>query len=240
MRTRLSGTINNMMLETWTAGLSQSFFSLWNGIAMFLPTLVIAVIIVVIGWIVGSLLGRVVSQVVKSVNVDNALRKAGVEDTLKRGGVHLNSGNFLGSLVRWFIIAVFLVAAFDVLGLVQVNQFLYNVVLLYMPNVIVAVLVLLLAAVIGDALQRLVSASARTAEIKSAPLLGVIARWTIWVFGLLVALSQLGIAAPFIQTLFTGVVVAFSLALGLAFGLGGQEAAARFIEKTRQEITHRD
>lgn len=238
MRARLSGK-NKNMLQIWTAGLSQSFFSLWNGIAMFLPTLIIAVIIVVIGWIVGSLLGRVVSQVIKSVNVDNALRKAGVEDTLQKGGVHLNSGNFLGGLVRWFVIVVFLVAAFDVLGLVQVNQFLYNVVLLYMPNVIVAVLVLLLAAVIGDALQRLVSASARTAEIRSSALLGVVARWTIWIFGLLVALSQLGIAAPFIQTLFTGVVVALSLALGLSFGLGGQEAAARFIEKTRQEISHK-
>ncbi len=227
------------MLQTWTAGLSQSFFSLWNGVAMFLPTLIIAVIIVVIGWIVGSLLGRVVSQVIKSVNVDQALRKAGVEETLQKGGVHLNSGNFIGGLVRWFVIVVFLVAAFDVLGLVQVNQFLYNVVLLYMPNVIVAVLVLLLAAVIGDALQRIVSASARTAGLRSSALLGVVARWTIWIFGLLVALSQLGIAAPFIQTLFTGVVVALSLALGLSFGLGGQEAAARFIEKTRQEISHK-
>lgn len=229
-----------MTINTWTEGLSQSFFSLWNGIIVFLPDLIVAILIVVIGWIVGSLLGRLISQVIKSVNVDEALRKAGVEDTLRKGGVRLNAGNFIGALIRWFVIIVFLVAAFDVLGLTQVNQFLYNVVLLYLPNVIVAVLVLLLAAVIGDVMQKVVTTSARTAEIRSASLLGVVTRWTIWIFGLLVALSQLGIAAPFIQTLFTGVVVALSLALGLSFGLGGQDAAARFIEKTRQEITHKD
>jgi hypothetical protein len=189
---------------------------------------------------VGALLGRLVSQVIKSVRVDEALRKAGVDDTLRRGGVQLNSGHFVGGLVKWFIIVVFVVAAFDVLGLAQVNQFLSSVVLYYLPNVIVAVLVLLLAAVIGDVMQRIVTASARTAQFRSSNLLGAITKWAIWIFGLLVALAQLGIAAPFIQTIFTGVVVALSLALGLAFGLGGQDAAARFIEKTRQEITHRD
>ncbi len=234
------GHINNMILNTWTAGLSDSFFGLWDGVSSFIPNLVIAVIILVIGWLIGSLLGRFVSQIIKSINVDQALRQAGVEETLKRGGVHLNAGNFVGALVRWFVIVVFMVAAFDILGLTQVNRFLYEVVLNYLPNVIVAVLVLLLAAVIGDVMQKLVITSARTAEIKSSHFLGLVTKWTIWIFGILVALSQLGIAAPFIQTLFTGVVVALSLALGLSFGLGGQEAASRFIEKTRQEMTHKD
>lgn len=234
------GHINNMILNTWTSRLMDSFFGLWDGVASFIPNLVLAVIILVIGWLVGSLLGRFVSQIIKSINVDEALRKAGLESTLHRGGVRLNSGNFVGALVRWFVIVVFMVAAFDNLGLTQVNRFLSEVVLGYLPNVIVAVLVLLLAAVIGDVMQKLVVTSTRTAEIRSSHLLGVVTKWTIWIFGLLVALSQLGIAAPFIQTVFTGVVVALSLALGLSFGLGGQDAAARFIEKTRQEITHKD
>jgi len=229
-----------MTFDTWTAGLSQSFFSLWNGIISFLPNLIIAILIVIIGWVIGSLLGRFVSQIIKSLRVDEALRKAGVEDIVRRGGLHLNVGYFIGALVEWFVIIVFLIAAFDVLGLTQVNMFLYNVVLLYLPNVIVAVLVLLLAAVIGDVMQKVVVTSARAAEFRSAHLLGAVTRWTIWIFGLLVALSQLGIAQTFIQTIFTGVVIALSLALGLAFGLGGQDAASRFIEKTREEITRRD
>ncbi len=227
-------------MNTWTVGLQNSFTILWSEVIKHLPALVVALLIVIIGWAVGSLVGRFVSQVVKSARVDEFIRKTGVEDTLRKGGMHLNSGNFLGGLVKWFIITVFLVAAFDILGLTVVNQFLSGVVLEYLPRVIIAVLVLLLAGVIGDVMQKIVVTSARSAELRSAYLLGTVTRWAIWIFALLVALSHLGIAAQFVSTIFTGVIVALSLALGLSFGLGGQDAASRFIEKTRQEITHKD
>jgi hypothetical protein len=229
-----------MVLDTWGRVLTASFQDLWGGIAYFVPHLIIAIIIVVVGWVVGALIGRVVSQVIKSLRIDEALRRAGIEDALAKGGISLNSGNFIGGLVKWFIIVVFLVAAFDVLQLTQVNDFLQQVVLLYLPRVIVAVLILLVGAVIGDLMQKVVVTSARTAEIRSARFLGTVTKWAIWIFAVLVALSQLGIATVFVQTLFTGFVVALSLALGLSFGLGGQDAAARFIEKTRQEITHKE
>lgn len=227
-------------VTTWGNVLTMSFQNLWTGIMGFVPSLIIAILIVVIGWLVGALIGRVVSQIVKSLKVDQALRKAGVEEALSRGGIMLNSGNFLGGLVKWFIIAVFFVAAFDVLGLAQVNAFLQAVVLQYLPQVIVAVLILLVGAVIGDAMQRVVVTSARAAEIHSARFLGTVTKWAIWIFAVLTALYQLGIAAAFIQTIFTGVVVALSLALGLSFGLGGQEAAARFIDRVRSEISHKE
>jgi hypothetical protein len=229
-----------MIVETWGNVLARSFQDLWNGVIVFVPQLIVAILIVVIGWLIGALVGRVVSQIIRSLRVDEGLRKAGVEDALARGGVVLNSGGFVGALVKWFIIVVFLVAAFDVLGLTQVTQFLQGVVLYYLPQVIVAVLILMLAAVIGDVTQRIVTTSAKTAEIKSARFLGSFTKWAIWIFAILAALIQLNIATAFIQTLFTGIVVALSLAIGLAFGLGGQEAAARFIEKTRQEISHKE
>ncbi len=228
-----------MIIETWGAVLTQSFQDLWTGVITFVPNLVVAILIIVIGWLIGALIGRVVAQIIRSLKIDEVLRKSGVEDVLSRGGINLNSGVFLGDLVKWFIIVVFLVAAFDVLHLTQVNQFLQGVVLYYLPQVIIAVLILLLAAVIGDVMQRVVTASARTAEIKAARFLGSFTKWAIWIFGILAALLQLNIAAAFIQTLFTGVVVALSLAFGLSFGLGGQEAAARFIEKTKEEISHK-
>ncbi len=228
-----------MIIQTWGTVLTQSFQDLWAGVVTFVPNLVVAVLIIVIGWLIGALVGRVVAQIIRSLKIDEGLRKSGVEDALARGGINLNSGAFVGGLVKWFIIVVFLVAAFDVLHLTQVNQFLQGVVLYYLPQVIIAVLILLLAAVIGDVMQRIVTASARTAEIRSAHFLGSFTKWAIWIFGVLAALLQLNIASAFIQTLFTGVVVALSLAFGLSFGLGGQEAATRFIEKTRNEISHK-
>ena len=228
-----------MLLNTWGEVLTLSFQNLWVGVINFVPNLVIAVVILIIGWLVGALLGRAVSQVFKSLRVDEALRRAGFESFLRRGGSDLDSGAFVGALVKWFVIVVFLVAALDVLGLAQVNLFLQEVVLAYLPRVVAAALVLLVAGVVGDVTGRVVVTAARGAGIQSAHFAGAIARWAIWVFGILVALSHLGIAAAFSQTLFTGVVIAVSLALGLSFGLGGQGAAEKFIERLRGEMSHR-
>ena len=227
-----------MVLETSGQVLTESFQNLWSGVINFLPELIVALVIFIVGWIIAALLGRAVDQIVKAIKLDSALRSAGLEATLARAGFSLNSGRFLGELVKWFILVVFLVASLDVLGLTQVTQFLRQVVLLYLPQVIVAVLILLVAVVLADAMKKLVTASAKAANIKSAAFLGAITKWAIWVFAALAALFQLGIAAAFLQTLFTGIVVALSLAFGLAFGLGGQQAAARYLEHLRGEIKH--
>lgn len=228
-----------MLVDTWSEVLLRSFQDLWAGLVEYVPNLIVAIIIIVLGWIIGALIGRVVSQLFKSLKIDKALESAGVGKALERGGVALNSGAFVGALVKWFVIIVFLVAAFDVLGLAQVNLFLQEVVLLYLPRVIVAAVVLVAAGVLGDIVKKLVVGSVNAAGFGHANLGGSVSKWAIWIFGLLVALDQLGIAAGFVQTLFTGVVVAVALALGLSFGLGGQQSAGQFIEKTRNEIANK-
>ncbi|KND46808.1 MAG: Small-conductance mechanosensitive ion channel-like protein [Parcubacteria bacterium C7867-004] len=224
-----------MFLSTWANVLMLSFQNLFYGLVAFIPALIVALVIFVIGWLVGAFLGRLVAQAVSALRVDQALRAAGVERVFDKAGYTLNAGAFLGFLVKWFFIIVFLVAALDVLGLTQVTDFLTGVVLTYIPQVIVAVLILLVAAVLAEAAQRVIAGGARAAGIRAANLLGTLARWAIWIFAVLVALDRLGVS-PLIQTLFTGVVVALSLAFGLAFGLGGQQAAAKYIERMQQEI----
>lgn len=226
-----------MVLQTWSQVIGESFQSIWLGVMSFVPSLIMAVIVFMIGWIVASLLEKVISQAVKALMVDKALRAAGVEEVLSKGGLHLNAGAFLGGLVRWFVVVVFLVASLEVIGLTQVTVFLRDVVLGYLPQVIVASLVLLVGAVLADTMDRVVTTSARAADMRSAGFLGGVSRWSIWLFALIVALSHLGIAPQFMYTLFTGVVAMLALAGGLAFGLGGKEAAARFLERLREDIS---
>ena len=157
---------------------------------------------------------------------------------MSRAGFRLDSGAFIGSIVRWFFIIVFLVAAVDVLGLQQLNIFLSDVVLVYLPNVVVAALVLVAGALIAETMQRVVTGSVKAAHLPSSGLLGGITKWAIWLFAILAALFQLGIAGPLVQTLFMGLIAMLSLAGGLAFGLGGKDAAARYIEKLREDITN--
>ena len=225
-----------MTIATWGDVLSLSFKNLWLGVVGFVPNLVVAIVIVLLGWGIASLLSRVVSQIIKAIKIDEALRRAGVEDFLNKGGINLNSGSFLGGLVRWFVILVFLIGAFEILQLSQVTMFLRDIIN-YLPQVIVAVLILIAAGLVADAMKKVVLSSAMSAEVSSAGFLATVTKWVIWIFAILVALSQLGIATGFVQTIFTGLVVALSLGLGLAFGLGGQEAASRVIEKMSKEMS---
>ncbi len=189
-----------------------------------------SLLIFIVGWLAGSLVGKLIVHVVRIFKIDQALESAGVDELVEKAGYRLDSGKFIGGLFKWFIILVFLVAALDVLGLSQVNQFLDRAVLSYLPNVIVVVLILLLAAVIGETAEKLVVASAKAASFGSSHFLGVVANWAIWIFAILVGLSQLGIAETIINTIFIGMVAMFALAGGLAFGLGGRDAAEKIID----------
>ena len=218
--------------------LQQSFADLWYAVVQFLPSIVAAVFIFIIGWIVGAVMYRVVDQVVKILRIDDALKAAGLNEMAREAGFTLNAGAFLGTLVQWFVVIVFLVTALDILGLDQVTIFLQQVVLLYLPQVFVAVLILILAAIVAETVKNIVSSSARAAGAHSGNLAGTVAKWAIWITAVMAVLNQLGVAAEFVQILFTGLVVAVSLAFGLSLGLGGKEAAGRAIEKVRSEIGH--
>lgn len=225
-----------MYLTTWADVLNQSLSNLAWGVVQFVPNLLVALLIFIIGWIVGAGLGRLVAQAIDAIKLDQALRTAGVDRVVQKAGYKLNSGRLLGELVKWFFIIVFLVAALDVLGLTDVTVFLRGAVLTYIPQVIIAVLILLVSAVLADLADKVVSGSARAAGVRAAGLLGTLARWAIWVFAVLAALDRLGIS-PLIQTLFTGVVVALALAFGLAFGLGGTKAAERYLDRLEKDIS---
>jgi len=224
------------MFQNWSSVLTSSFHDIGYGVIDYVPNIIVAILIFLVGWIVGSLVGKLVAQIFRTLKVDQALRHAGLEDVTRRAGYNLNSGLFVGTLVKWFIVVAFLVAALDALHLTEVTFFLRGVVLGYLPQVIVAVLILLVAVVIADVMSRVVTASARAAGLRSANLFGSVTKWAIWIFAVLTALTELQIATGIIMTLFTGFVVALSLAFGLAFGLGGQNAAAQAIEKLKRDI----
>jgi hypothetical protein len=224
-----------MIIENWGDVFAKSLQGVWYGVASFLPNLIIALIIFAIGWVLAALVEKLVESIFKALKVDGALKSAGLEDVVKRAGHNLNSGLFVGALVKWFVIVVFLIASFDVLGLSQVNVFLSDVVG-YLPQVIIAVLILMVAVVIANAMQRIVVASSRAANVKSAELLGRITKWAIWIFALLTALFNLGIAPGLIQTIVMAVFAGAAIAIGLAFGLGGKEVAQKMLEKGTRNL----
>lgn len=226
-----------MILQTWGDVVVVSLQQTWAAVASFVPLFVGAIIVFVVGWVVASALGRLVAEGVKALRVDSLLAQLEIEKVLERGGIRLNSGAFIGALIKWFLIIVFLLAAVNILGLSQVSDFL-NQVLLYVPNVIVAALIIVIAVKIAEVVERATRSSVEAAGMRGA-VVGVVARWSIWIFAVVAALQQLGVATVLLQTVITGLVAMLALAFGLAFGLGGKDAASTFIDKLKRDISGR-
>lgn len=228
----------NPAVETWGQAISKSLFDLWIRFVNFLPTLLGAVLVFLLGIIVASILGKVAERIVKLTHIDQALAKLRIAHHFKDAGLELSCSVFFGELVRWFLTLVFLMAATDILGLAEVTNFL-NQIVLYIPNVIVATVILSIAFLLGNFVYSVVRGSTRAAGVMSATLLATISKWAIVLFGFFAALIQLGIATSLVNTIFVGIISALSLATGLAFGLGGREEAALILKKIREEITQR-
>lgn len=222
-----------MVVQDWIDVIIGSLQSLWLTVANFLPSLIGAIVVFLVGLIVAAVLERVVERVIHYLKFDTLLRKTGVESYLERANLKLNTGRFLGQLVYWFMVIAFLLATADILRFTALSAFLRDV-LLYIPNVIIAVLILLAALVVANFLKHLTRASVQAAKLHYAQALGTVAWWTVIIFGLLTALVQLGIATSIINTLITGVIAMLALAGGLAFGLGGREYAAGLLRKLKE------
>jgi len=223
------------MLQIIQNELIQSLRDVAGGVAETLPKMLAALVFVVLGFIFGAAVGKVVQQLVDAVKADEWLRKAGVDKFMEKAGYQLNSGAFFGWLAKMFFVVVFFIAAFDILGLTQLNALLGQV-LLYIPQVIVASVILFVASIAADMLSGMVSGATKAVGSRVSQLLGSITRWSIWMFAIIIALSQLGIAPQYMYTLFAGFVAMLALAGGLAFGLGGKDAAATFIRDVQDEV----
>jgi hypothetical protein len=199
----------------------------------FLPNVIIAVIIFALGWAAGSILGRAVAHLITVLRIDSALGRAGLTKLSERAGVKISLGGFFGGVVKWMVIVAFTIASAEILGLTQVTQLLRDI-LVYIPQVIIAAIILVIATIVGDFVARLISHSVRATGVKGE-FAAQMAKWAIIIVGgIFPALTQLHIASGLVEVLFTGLVFAISLALGLSFGLGGRDAAARAIEKMKQ------
>ncbi len=223
------------MVIQWTDVLVSSFQNVWTSFSMFIPSFLGAVLIFVIGLILAAGLGSLVERVVRMLKVDKALEKVGLGEHVERAGLKLNTGIVLGRVVYWFVVIVFLLAVSDMLGFAALSSFL-GAVLLYIPNVVVGVLIMLVTAVVANFLKKTVKSSVMSAKLHSAGFLATLTWWAIVVFGFATALGQIGLDVTILNTVITGIIVMFALAGGIAFGLGGKDAAAKMIERFQEQV----
>lgn len=183
------------------------------------------VLILIIGWLIASAIAKVVAALLRSVRFNDLADRSGFSGFVRSMNVQRDASGFLADVAKWFVRLITLVVAFDALGLPAVSEVLQSL-LLWLPNLAVALVVLVIAGLAANAVYGLVRGATSQAGFGSPEFLANVARFAVWAFGIVVAVNQIGIATTLVNTLFMATVGAVALALGLAFGLGGRETAA--------------
>lgn len=208
----------------------------WQGFIEFLPSLIGALIVFVLGWLISMGIGKIVTKLLNLLRLNQFLEKFGWHDALEKVDIKFDAAEFIGVLIKWCLVIVFLMAAAEILGLYQLSDFLVGV-LGYIPNIIGSALIFVVAVIIADFLERIVKGSAQRAGISHVNFLGEIVRWSVLVFAGIAILLQLGVATTVINALVIGIIAMLSLAGGLAFGLGGKDEAHEAIKKIKKRIS---
>ena len=220
------------MVQDWTTVTLQALQGLWQGFLNFLPRLVGAIIIFVIGWFIAVWIGKLVAEILRRLRLDRIFEKSKWDEALEKAEFRMKMSDFIGGIVKWVLVIVFLLASVEILGLVQFATFLRAIVA-WLPNLVVAAAIFVVAVIIADFSEKLVRAIVGKMNVSYVKLIGSIVKWAIWIFAILAILSQLGVAKDIVQILVTGFVALIVISCSLAFGLGGRDLAREVLENFR-------
>jgi len=193
------------------------------------PRIIGFVLVLIVGWVISSLLARGTQALLHAVRFNDLARRSGFADFVQKMGIRDDASGVIAGIVKWFVRLITLVVAFDMLGLPAVSSVLQQL-LLWLPNLVVALVLLVVGGLAANALSRLIRGASAEAGFSNPDILGMVAKVAVWGFTVIVAVNQLGIATTLINTLLVGLVGAFALAFGLAFGLGGRDRAAQMLD----------
>ena len=216
----------NLVIEPVTQMLTR--------IMAYLPVLLGALVILIVGWIVAKAIRRLVDWLLKTIRFDALADKAGISEILRKGDLKITAREVVSSIVYWLIIIMVLVMTVDALGLPKSSDMLESL-FAYVPKVIAALLVLIVAMFLASFVSGIVRTAAGNANLPKPEILAGISRWAIIIFAVTISLEQLGIAPLLVTATFNIILGVIVLALALAFGLGGKDAAAKYLEELKQK-----
>jgi len=199
----------------------------------YLPVLLGALIILIAGWFVAKAIKRIVDWLLKLIRFNMLADKAGISEILKKGNLEISAGEVISRLVYWLIVIMVLVMAVDALGLPKASDVLASL-FAYVPKVIAALLVLVVAMFLASFVSGIVRTAAGNASLPKPEMFAGVSRWAIIIFAVTISLEQLGIASLLVTTTFNIILGGVCLALAIAFGLGGKDIVAKYLEELKK------
>ncbi len=224
--------------ENWTETTAMALLQLWNGFLTFIPGLLAAIIIFLIGWIFAVIIGKLVAEILTRIKLNQFFERAGWKTALEKAEMKVNPADFIGAIVKWILVITFLYAAVGVLGkpFIAFKELLGGI-LGYMPNVVVAAFIFVVAVIIADIVEKVIRAAVEGIKVGYGHVVGAIVKWAIWLFAILAILQQLKFDLAdwlfeLIKIAFVGVVAM----LAIAFGLGGKDVAAEIAQDIKKKL----
>ncbi len=222
-------------MTNWYDVMGRVFETFWENFMLFLPSLVAALFVFIVGWFVALAFGKVTAGILYRLKFNDFFTGEKWEKAMDKAEIRINPSEFLGNVIKWVIFIVVIWMTVGILGLDQFARFMSDVVN-YLPNVLVATLIFVVAVMIGDFLGKMVIAATERSDFPYAMTAGAMVKVAIWVFAGFAILVQLGIARELLLAVFYGLVAFFVIAGGLSFGLGGKDAATKFIDRMKKKI----
>lgn len=226
------------MIKDWSIVVNESLVDFFQGFIAFLPSLIGALIVFLIGWLIAVSIGRLIKEILVQFKLNRLFEKKGWGKALEKAEIKHEPAGFIGAIFKWILIILTLYVAAGILNLKGIERILEEI-LGFIPNVIIAVFIFVVAVIIADILEKISRVGAEGIKIKNSHLVGVIVKWSIWIFAIIIILEQLRIAPEFMTILFTGFVGMLALAMGLAFGLGGKEVVSEALESLKKNLKGR-
>lgn len=199
-------------------------------IVAFLPSLLTGLVVLVVGLGLAWLVKLLVLRIIKLLKVDEAFARSGVTEALNKMAVKDTPAKLVGRTFFWLVTFLFFVLALKVMKVPAIDRLLERF-LLYLPNIFVALIILVLGWLLGNFLGRAALIASVNAGVKLAGQISRGVKAVILLFAFVMAFEQLGIGRSTIIAAFTIAFGGAVLALALAFGLAGKDLARTFLEK---------
>jgi len=219
-----------LAVSEWQGLIVEPVREMLTRIMGYLPTLLGALLILVVGWAVAKTLRRLVSRGLKATHFDKLADKAGISEILSKGGLKTSAVEVLSALVYWLVIMMVLVLVVNALGLPQASNVLEKL-FAYIPSVIAALFVLVVGMFLANFVAGIVRTAAGNAYLPKPEMFAAVSRWAIIIFAGTISLRELGIGTLLVTTTFNIILGGVCLAFALAFGIGGKDAASRYLEE---------
>lgn len=224
------------MVEDWSIITIGALQSAWGTFVAFLPKLLGAIIVFIIGWFLALGIGKLIAEILNKLKFNKLFANTGWQAALEKAELKVNPSEFIGAICKWILVVVFLMISADILGWAGFVNLLEEIVN-WLPNLIIAIAIFIVAIIIADILKKIVEASVEKLGVNYAKFFGEACRWAIYIFSGLIILRQLGVTPTIIDSIVAGLVGMLALSFGLAFGLGGKDNASQLIENLKKKIS---